>query len=92
MKSRSEDGSMRKMHDGEPSRRVKVLLADDQRMFREGQHYQWTMGAVVESPEVAMAEWTFSYVVSDAVPRSSGRKIRFTGMSVFELEGGRVAR
>jgi steroid delta-isomerase-like uncharacterized protein len=63
-----------------------------QRMFREGQHYQWTMGVVVESPEAAMAEWTFAYVVSDALPRSAGRKIRFTGMSVFELEGGRIAR
>jgi steroid delta-isomerase-like uncharacterized protein len=63
-----------------------------QRMFREGHDYDWRMGAVVESPALAAAEWTFAYVVSDAVPRSAGRKIRFSGMSVFELEGGRIAR
>ncbi len=27
-----------------------------------------------------------------AVPRSAGRKIRFRGMSLFELAGGRIAR
>jgi steroid delta-isomerase-like uncharacterized protein len=63
-----------------------------QRMFREGHDYHWSMDVVVESPAVATAEWTFSYVVSEAVPRSAGRKIRFSGMSVFELEGGRIAR
>ena len=26
------------------------------------------------------------------MPRSTGRKVRFRGMSLFELEGGRVAR
>ena len=36
-------------------------------------------------------EWTFSYVVTEAVPRSAGRRIRFRGMSLFELEGGRIA-
>ena len=30
--------------------------------------------------------------MSDAVPPSSGRKVRFRGMSLFELEGGCVAR
>jgi ketosteroid isomerase-like protein len=39
----------------------------------------------------AASEWTFSYVVSEAVPRSAGRVIRFRGMSLFELEGGRIA-
>ena len=62
------------------------------RMFREGRDYVWHMDAVVESPERAAAEWTFSYVVAEAVPRSAGRKVRFRGMSLFELEGGRVAR
>jgi ketosteroid isomerase-like protein len=47
---------------------------------------------VVETPAAAAAEWTFSYVVTEAVPRSAGRKVRFRGMSVFELEGGRIAR
>lgn len=63
-----------------------------QRMFREGRDYHWSMDVVVESPAAATAEWTFGYVVSEAVPRSAGRKIRFTGMSVFELEQGRIAR
>ena len=62
------------------------------RMFREGRDYVWHMDAVVETPERAAAEWTFSYVVTEAVPRSAGRKVRFRGMSLFELEGGRVAR
>jgi steroid delta-isomerase-like uncharacterized protein len=62
------------------------------RMFREGRGYAWRMDTVVETPTSAAAEWTFSYVVTEAVPRSAGRKVRFRGMSVFELEGGRIAR
>jgi limonene-1,2-epoxide hydrolase len=63
-----------------------------ERMFREGRDYAWVMDVVVESRDTAAAEWTFSYVVSDAIPRSAGRRVRFRGMSVFELEGGRVVR
>jgi ketosteroid isomerase-like protein len=37
-------------------------------------------------------ERTFSCVVTEAVPRRAGRKVRFRGRSLFELEGGRVAR
>jgi len=62
------------------------------RMFHEGRDYAWKMDAVVETSTTATAEWTFGYVVTDAVPRSAGRTIRFRGMSVFELEGGRIAR
>jgi ketosteroid isomerase-like protein len=62
-----------------------------ERMFREGRDYAWVMDVVVENGDTA-AEWTFGYVVSDAIPRSAGRRVRFRGMSVFELEGGRVAR
>jgi len=62
------------------------------RMFREGRDYAWVMDVVVESTAAAAAEWTFGYVVSDAVPRSAGRRVRFRGMSLFELEGGRIAR
>ena len=62
------------------------------RMFREGRDYEWVMDVVVESAAAAAAEWTFGYVVSDAVPRSAGRRVRFRGMSLFELEGGRIAR
>jgi steroid delta-isomerase-like uncharacterized protein len=61
------------------------------RMFHEGKDYLWSMEEVVESPARAAAEWSFSYVVSDAIPRSAGRKIRFRGMSLFELEHGRIA-
>jgi steroid delta-isomerase-like uncharacterized protein len=61
-----------------------------ERMFREGRDYAWQMDAVVETPERAAAEWTFSYVVSDAVPRSAGRRVRFRGMSLFELDAGRI--
>ena len=69
-----------------------ALRAMFERMFREGRDYRWTMESVVETDAAAASEWTFSYVVSEAVPRSTGRKIRFTGMSVFELEHGRIAR
>ena len=63
-----------------------------ERMFHEGRSYSWVMNIVVDGPTVAAAEWTFGYVVTEAVPRSAGRPVRFRGMSVFELEGGRVAR
>ena len=66
------------------------LTAMFERMFREGRDYAWTMDAVVEGPSRAAAEWTFSYVVTEAIPRSAGRKVRFRGMSLFELEGGKI--
>ena len=66
------------------------LRAMFERMFREGRDYAWTMDSVVESPALAAAEWTFSYVVTEAIPRSAGRKIRFRGMSLFELRDGKV--
>jgi steroid delta-isomerase-like uncharacterized protein len=69
-----------------------ALRAMFERMFREGRDYAWTMDVVVESGDWAAAEWTFGYVVSDAIPRSAGRRVRFRGMSVFELEDGRIAR
>jgi steroid delta-isomerase-like uncharacterized protein len=68
------------------------LPAMFERMFREGRDYAWQMDTIVETPASAAAEWTFSYVVTDAVPRSVGRKVRFRGVSVFELDGGRIAR
>ena len=63
-----------------------------ERMFHEGRKYSWVMDTVVEAPAAAAAEWTFGYIVSDAIPRSAGRPVRFRGMSLFELEGGRIAR
>jgi steroid delta-isomerase-like uncharacterized protein len=69
-----------------------ALRAMFERMFHEGRDYAWTMDVVVEDGPTAAAEWTFSYVVTEAVPRSAGRPVRFRGMSVFELEDGRIAR
>jgi hypothetical protein len=46
-----------------------ALRAMFERMFREGRDYAWTMDAVVESPAMAAAEWTFSYVATEAVRR-----------------------
>lgn len=60
------------------------------RMFREGRNYVWRNDAVVESPERVATEWSFGYIVSDALPRSAGRRVQFRGMSLFELEGGRI--
>jgi ketosteroid isomerase-like protein len=67
------------------------LRAMFERMFREGREYAWTMETVVETDERAAAEWTFAYVVSDAIPRSAGRRVRFRGMSLFEKRGGKIA-
>jgi steroid delta-isomerase-like uncharacterized protein len=61
------------------------------RMFHEGRDYRWTMDTIVETPARAAAEWTFGYVVSDAIARSAGRRVGFKGMSFFELEGGKIA-
>jgi limonene-1,2-epoxide hydrolase len=72
-------------HGGRP--RLRAMF---ERMFREGRDYGWAMDSVVESPALAAAEWTFSYVVTDAIPRSAGRKIRFRGMSLFELRDGKI--
>src|SRR5919204_4129110 len=69
-----------------------ALRAMFERMFREGRDYVWRMESIVETPVSAAAEWTFSYVVTEAGPRSAGREVRFRGMSIFELDGGRIAR
>jgi steroid delta-isomerase-like uncharacterized protein len=68
-----------------------ALRAMFERMFREGRDYSWVMDGVVQTPERAAAEWTFSYVATEAVPRSAGKRVRFRGMSFFDLEGGRIA-
>ena len=69
-----------------------ALRAMFERMFREGRDYAWVMDVVVNGRDTAAAEWTFGYVVTEAIPRSAGRRVRFRGMSLFELEGGRIAR
>jgi len=60
------------------------------RMFNESARHQWTIDQAAEDTDagVVLAEWTFEYVVSDAVPRSAGVQLRFRGTSVCELEGG----
>jgi limonene-1,2-epoxide hydrolase len=73
-------------HAGHPA-----LHAMFERMFREGTSYRWTMDVVVDMPSRAAAEWTFDYVVTEAIPRSAGRAVHFTGMSLFELEAGKIA-
>jgi predicted ester cyclase len=60
------------------------------RMFREAVDYAWSMTAAVEDERRAAGEWSFSYTVSDAIPRSAGRAVRFGGMSLFELENGKI--
>jgi steroid delta-isomerase-like uncharacterized protein len=85
----TENGRYRDMFFGEHTGRS-ALRAMFERMFHEGRDYAWTMDTVVESEATAAAEWTFSYVASDAVPRSAGRKVRFRGMSLFELEGDKI--
>ena len=59
-----------------------------ERMFREGRDYRWQMNSVVMDAHRAAAEWTFSYTATAAVPRSEGRHVLFSGMSVFDLDGG----
>ena len=48
------------------------------------------MDVIVGAPTRAAAEWTFSYVVTDVIPRSADRKIGFRGMSLFELRNGKI--
>ena len=73
-------------HTGHPT--LREMFA---RMFHEGRDYTWRMNVVVEDARHAAAEWVFGYVVTDAVPRSAGRKVSFRGMSLFVLENGRIA-
>jgi steroid delta-isomerase-like uncharacterized protein len=68
-----------------------ALRAMFERMFREGKDYVWRMDTIVETPVRAAAEWTFSYVVTDALPRSAGRRVRFCGMSLVEIVDGRIS-
>jgi steroid delta-isomerase-like uncharacterized protein len=73
-------------HKGKPALREMF-----ERMFHEGKGYRWQFDTVVEDGRRATGEWRFSYTVSDAIPRSAGRPVRFKGMSVFDLEGGKIA-
>ncbi|MBI4562463.1 MAG: nuclear transport factor 2 family protein [Candidatus Rokubacteria bacterium] len=66
------------------------LRAMFERMFREGKDYTWTMHVAVADALRSAAEWSFSYTVSDAIPRSAGRKVRMSGMSFFDLKEGKI--
>jgi len=68
-----------------------VLREMFERMFREGRDYAWTMEQIVETETAAAAEWTFAYTVTEAIPRSAGRPVRFRGMSFFEKRDGKIA-
>jgi hypothetical protein len=72
----TEDASYHDNFDGAHSGQV-GLRAMFERMFHEGRDYAWKMDVIVDAPTRAAAEWTFSYVVTDAIPRSAGRKIGF---------------
>ncbi len=85
----TEDGRYRDTFFGDHAGRA-ALRGMFERMFREGRDYAWTMENIVESPAMAASEWTFSYVATEAVPRSAGRTVRFRGMSLFELTGGKI--
>jgi len=67
-----------------------ALRAMFERMFREGRDYRWQMTFIVMDARRAAAEWTFSYTATAAVPRSEGRRVRFSGMSMFDLSEGRI--
>jgi steroid delta-isomerase-like uncharacterized protein len=84
--SGSYDDSFFGPHRGRPALREMF-----ERMFHEGKGYRWEFDTVVEDGRRAAGEWRFSYTVSDAIPRSAGRPVRFKGMSVFDLEGGKIA-
>jgi steroid delta-isomerase-like uncharacterized protein len=68
-----------------------TLRAMFERMFREGRDYAWTMETVVETDAGAASEWTFGYTVTEAIPRSAGRAVRFRGMSFFEKRDGKIS-
>ena len=85
----TEDATYRDLFYGPHAGRA-VLRGMFERMFREGRDYRWQMDAIVVDAHRAAAEWTFSYTATAAVPRSEGRRVRFSGMSIFELEGERA--
>ena len=86
----TEDATYRDLFYG-PHAGQAALRGMFERMFREGRDYRWQMDAIVVDAHRAAAEWTFSYTATAAVPRSEGRRVRFAGMSVFDLEGGDLA-
>jgi len=60
-----------------------------ERMYAEGDQHEWRMIRVVANPVCTIGEWRFTFTVSSAVPRSSGRRLTFRGVSIFETRAGR---
>lgn len=59
-----------------------------ERMYSEGEQYEWIMTEVAATPGCTIGEWRFSFTASAAVPRSSGRRLSYEGASVFQTRGG----
>jgi steroid delta-isomerase-like uncharacterized protein len=85
----TEDATYRDLFYG-PHAGQAALRGMFERMFREGRDYRWSMDAIVMDDRRAAAEWTFGYTATAAVPRSEGRRVRFSGMSMFVLEDKRI--
>ena len=85
----TEDATYRDLFYGPHTGQV-ALRGMFERMFREGRDYRWQMDAIVMDAGRAAAEWTFGYTATAAVPRSEGRRVRMSGMSIFDLEDGRI--
>lgn len=83
----TEDATYRDLFYG-PHAGHAALRGMFERMFREGRDYRWQVDAVVADARRAAAEWTFSYTATAAVPRSEGRRVRLSGMSIFDLDSG----
>jgi len=85
----TEDATYRDLFYG-PHAGQAALRRMFERMFREGRDYRWQMEVIVMGAGRAAAEWTFGYTATAAVPRSEGRRVRMSGMSIFDLEDGRI--
>jgi steroid delta-isomerase-like uncharacterized protein len=85
----TEDATYRDLFYGPHAGRA-ALRGMFERMFREGRDYRWQVNSVVMDAHRAAAEWTFGYTATAAVPRSEGRHVLFSGMSMFDLEDGRI--
>lgn len=62
------------------------------RTFAESSAHTWTITRSLVTAESIVAEWTFDYTVSDAVPSGAGRRLVFPGLSWFEMRGERCFR
>jgi steroid delta-isomerase-like uncharacterized protein len=83
----TEDATYRDLFYG-PHAGQAALRSMFERMFREGRDYRWQMDVIVMDARRAAAEWTFGYTATAAVPQSEGRHVRFSGMSIFDLDDG----